>query len=52
MGYPRVRIKNNTEIFRRVETGVRQGTFTERAVNTWNGLPGKVVAAEKKISLN
>ena len=26
---------------------VRQGTFTQRVVNAWNGLPGKVVAAEK-----
>ena len=25
---------------------VRQGTFTQRGVNAWNGLPGKVVAAE------
>ena len=25
----------------------RQGTFTQRVVNAWNGLPGKVVAAEK-----
>ena len=25
---------------------VRQGTFTQRVVNAWNGLPGKVVAAE------
>ena len=24
----------------------RQGTFTQREVNGWNGLPGKVVAAE------
>ena len=23
---------------------VRQGTFTQRGVNVWNGLPGKVVA--------
>ena len=26
---------------------VRQGTFTQRIVNACNGLPGKVVAAEK-----
>ena len=26
---------------------VRQGTFTQRVVNAWNSLPGKVVAAEK-----
>ena len=26
---------------------VRQGTFTQRVVNAWNGLPGKVVPAEK-----
>ena len=25
---------------------VRQGTFTHGVVNAWNGLPGKVVAAE------
>ena len=25
----------------------RQGTFTQREVKTWNGLPGKVVATEK-----
>ena len=25
----------------------RQRTFTQRVVNAWNGLPGKVVAAEK-----
>ena len=31
---------------RRVKTVVRQGTFTQRAVNVWNGLPGRVVAAE------
>ena len=32
---------------RRVKTVVRQGTFTQRVVNAWNGLLGKVVAAEK-----
>ena len=32
---------------RRVKTVVSQGTFTQRVVNAWNGLPGKVVAAEK-----
>ena len=26
---------------------VRQGTFIQRVVNAWNGLPGKVVVAEK-----
>ena len=31
---------------RRVKTGVRQGTFTQRVVNAWNGLLGKVVPAE------
>ena len=31
---------------RRVKTVVRQWTFTQRVVNAWNGLPGKVVAAE------
>ena len=25
---------------------VRQGSFTQRVVNAWNGLSGKVVAAE------
>jgi len=30
---------------RRVEM-VRQGTFTQRIVNAWNGLSGRVVAAE------
>ena len=32
---------------RRVKTVARQGTFTQKVVNAWNGLPGKVVAAEK-----
>ena len=32
---------------RKVKTVVRQGTFTQRVVNAWNGLPGKVVGAEK-----
>ena len=32
---------------RRVKTVVREGTFTQRVVNAWNGLPGKVVAAKK-----
>ena len=32
---------------RRVKTVARQGTFIQRVVNAWNGLPGKVVAAEK-----
>ena len=31
---------------RRVKMVARQGTFTRRVVNAWNGLPGKVVAAE------
>ena len=31
---------------RRVKMVVRQGTFIRRVVNAWNGLPGKVVAAE------
>ena len=31
---------------RRVKTLVRQGSFTKRVVNAWNGLPGKVVATE------
>ena len=32
---------------RRVKTVARQWTFTERVVNAWNCLSGKVVAAEK-----
>ena len=32
---------------RRVKMVVRSGSFTQRVVNAWNGLPGKVVAAEK-----
>ena len=31
---------------RRIKTRVRPGTFTQRVINAWNGLPGKVVAAE------
>ena len=31
---------------RRVKMVERQGSFTQRVVNAWNGLPGKVVAAE------
>ena len=31
---------------RRIKTGARQGTFTHRVVNAWNGLPEKVVTAE------
>ena len=31
---------------RRVKTVARQGIFTERVINAWNGHPGKVVAAE------
>ena len=31
---------------RRVKTVARQGTFPQRVVNAWNGLSGKVVAAE------
>ena len=31
---------------RRVKTVARQGIFTQRVVIAWNGLPGKVVAAE------
>ena len=30
---------------RRVKMVGRQGTFTQRVVDVWNGLPGKVVAA-------
>ena len=37
-----LRLKKN----KRVKMVVRQGTFTQRGVNAWNGLPGKVVAAE------
>ena len=40
----RLRVKK-----RRVKTVVRQGTFTQRVVNAWNDLPGKVVAAEKVV---
>ncbi len=31
---------------RRVKMVAGQGTLTQRVVNAWNGLPGKVVAAE------
>ena len=31
---------------RRVKMVERQGTFTQRVVNAWNGLPGKVVVTE------
>ena len=31
---------------RRVKMIARQETFTQRVVNVWNDLPGKVVAAE------
>ena len=31
---------------RRVKTVVRQGSFAQRVVNAWNGLPGKVAAAK------
>ena len=31
---------------RRVKMVVRQGSFTQRVVNAWIGLPGKVVEAE------
>ena len=39
---------------RRVKMVVRQGSFTQRVVNAWNGLPGKVLAAETvdKFNLN
>ena len=30
----------------RCDRALRQETFTQRVVNVWNGLPGKVVAAE------
>ena len=32
---------------RRIKMVASQGTFTQRVVNAWNGLPEKVVAAEK-----
>ena len=38
----RLRVKKG-----RVKTVVSQGTFNQRVVNVWNGLLGKVVAAEK-----
>ena len=31
---------------RRIKTIGMQGSFTQSVVNAWNGLPGKVVAAE------
>ena len=31
----------------RVRTILRYGSFTQRVVKAWNGLPGKVVAAER-----
>ena len=37
---------HSLRVKRRVKTVVRHGTFTQRAVNVWNGLPGRVVAAE------
>ena len=37
----RLRVKK-----RRVKMGARQRTFTQSVVNAWNGLPGKVLAAE------
>ena len=36
----------------RVRTVLRLGSFSQRVVHAWNGLPGKVVAAEGWISLN
>ena len=30
----------------RVKTVLRQGSFSQRGVNVWNCLPGKLVAAE------
>ena len=36
-----LRVKN-----RRVKMVVRQVSFTQRGVNAWNGLPGKIMAAE------
>ena len=33
---------------RRVKMVVKQGSFTQRVVHAWNGLPGKVVAAESR----
>ena len=31
---------------RGIKMAAKKGTFTQRVVNAWNGLPGKVVAAE------
>ena len=32
----------------RVKMEARQGTFTQRVVNAWDDLPGKVVTAESR----
>ena len=32
----------------RVKTVARQGTFTQRVVNKWNGLPGKKGSGSRK----
>ena len=37
----RLRVKKT-----RVRTVLRQGSFSRRVVNAWNGLPGKVVTVE------
>ena len=37
---------HSLRVKKRVKMVAKQGTFTQRVINAWNGLPGKVVAAE------